>query len=68
MRYEDEIKGKGKQVKGAARAELGKLADDPNLEAKGRQERAEGKLQETIGKTRREVGDAVKEVGKEIAS
>ncbi len=68
MRYEDEIKGKGKQVKGAAEAKLGKLANDPNLEVKGRQERAEGTLQETVGKTRRKVGDAVKEVGKEIAS
>ncbi|PYS26704.1 MAG: CsbD family protein [Acidobacteria bacterium] len=32
MRYEDELKGKGKQVKGAAKEKLGKLAGDPNLQ------------------------------------
>lgn len=68
MRYEDEIRGKGKQVKGAAKAKLGKLAGDRDLEARGDQERSEGELQETIGQTRRKVGDAVKEAGKKIAS
>jgi len=68
MRYEDEIKGKGKQVKGAAEAKLGKLAGDRNLVTRGNQERSEGKLQETFGKTKRKVGDAIKDVGERIAS
>ncbi len=68
MRYEDEIKGKGKQVEGAAKAELGKSANDRELIDKGNQERSEGKLQETFGKTKRKVGDAIKDVGERIAS
>ncbi len=68
MRYEDEIKGKGKQVKGAAKAKLGKLAGDRDLVEKGNQEQSEGKLQETFGKTKRKVGDAIKDVGERIAS
>ena len=68
MRYEDEVKGKGKQVKGAAEAELGKLAGDRDLVERGNQERSEGKLQETVGKTKRKVGDAIKDVGERIAS
>ena len=68
MRYEDELEGKGRQLEGAAKSNLGKLAGDRDLEARGDRERSEGKLQETIGKTKRKVGDAVKNVGEGIAS
>jgi uncharacterized protein YjbJ (UPF0337 family) len=68
MRYEDEIKGKGKQIKGAAKAKLGKLAGDSDLQSRGELERSEGKLQETVGKVRRKVGEAVETTGRRIAS
>ena len=68
MRYEKELKGKGKQVKGAAKERLGKLAGDRDLQERGSQERSEGKVQEKIGKARRKVGEAVEDLGERIAS
>lgn len=68
MRYEDEIKGKGKQVSGAAKEKLGKLAGNRNLEEEGNQERFEGKVEEKVGKVRRKVGEAVEDLGERIAS
>jgi uncharacterized protein YjbJ (UPF0337 family) len=67
MKYEDEIKGKGKQVKGAAKEEIGKLAGNRELEDEGRGERFEGNVQEKFGKARRKVGDAVEDLGKKIS-
>ena len=60
MRYEDELKGKGKQVKGAAKEKLGKLTGDPNLRQRGTNERVEGKVQEKVGKARRKVARPLK--------
>ena len=68
MRYEDELKGKGKQAKGAAKEKLGKLTGDPNLQQRGTNERVEGKVQEKFGKARRKVGEAVEDLGGRIAS
>jgi uncharacterized protein YjbJ (UPF0337 family) len=68
MRYEDEIKGKGKQIKGATKEKLGKLTGDRDLEQSGAGDRFAGKAQEQFGKARRKVGDAVEELGKQIAN
>ena len=68
MRYEDEVKGKGKEVIGGAKEQLGKLVGDRELEKKGSQERFEGKVQEKVGKVRRKVGEAVEDLGDRIAS
>lgn len=68
MKYEDELKGKGKQVRGTAKETLGKLADDPELQERGSQERFEGKVQEKVGKARRKIGEAVEDLGDRIAS
>ena len=68
MRYEDELKGKGKQITGAAKEKLGKLAGNRDLEEKGSHERFEGKVEEKIGKTRRKVGEAVENFGEKIAN
>jgi uncharacterized protein YjbJ (UPF0337 family) len=46
MRYEGELKGKAKQVKGTAKQQLGKLVDDPALHDEGSADRVEGKVQE----------------------
>ena len=67
MRYEDEIKGKGKQVKGAVKEKLGKWTGDRNLEDSGTAERAEGDVQEGFGKAKRKVGEAVEDLGEKIA-
>ena len=68
MRYEDELKGKGREVKGAVKEKLGKTIGDRDMEARGNLERTEGKVQKTVGKTRRKVGEAVEDLGGEIAS
>jgi uncharacterized protein YjbJ (UPF0337 family) len=67
MKYEGEVKGKAKQVKGTAKEKLGKLTGSRDLQDEGAQDRAAGKIQEGIGKTRRRVGEAVEDLGEEIA-
>jgi len=68
MRYEDELKGKGKQVKGTAKEKLGKLAGNRDLQERGSNERFEGEVQEKVGKARRKVGEAIEDLGGKIAS
>ena len=68
MRYENEVKGKAKQVKGTAKAELGKLVDDRDLESSGHADRVEGRVQEKLGRAKRKIGEAVENLGDEIAS
>jgi uncharacterized protein YjbJ (UPF0337 family) len=68
MKYEDEIKGQGKQVKGAVKEELGKLTGDRKLEDSGTADRVEGDVQEGFGKTKRKIGEAVEDLGERIAS
>jgi uncharacterized protein YjbJ (UPF0337 family) len=68
MRYEDEIKGKGKQLKGATKEKIGKLTGDRHLERSGAGERLAGKMQQEFGKARRKVGEAVEDLGEKIAS
>lgn len=68
MRYEDEVKGKGKQIAGKAKEELGKLTGNRDLEETGNEERFEGKVQQGFGKARRKVGEAIEDLGDRIAS
>ena len=67
MRYENELKGKGKQVKGSAKEKLGELSGNRDLQERGNQERVEGRVQERLGRAKRKVGEAVEELGDEIA-
>jgi len=66
MRYEDELKGKGKQVSGTAKQKLGKLTNDPDLQHRGGNERVEGHVQEKFGRAKRKVGEAIEDLGDEI--
>ena len=67
MRYEGEIKGKAKQVKGTAKQTVGKLIDDPELHDEGSSDRVKGKVQEKAGKARRVIGETVEDIGDKIA-
>lgn len=67
MKYEDEMKGKGKQVKGAVKEELGRLTGNRELENSGTADRVEGDVQEGFGRTKRKIGEAVEDLGKGIA-
>lgn len=68
MRYEGELKGKAKQVKGRVKEGLGKATDDRAMQDEGQRDRVEGKLQEGVSHTRRVLGDAVEDIGERIAS
>ena len=62
----DEVKGKAKQIKGGIKAKVGKVTNNPNLEAEGESERMKGKIQEKVGRGRRKVGEAVEKVGRKL--
>ena len=66
MRNKDEVKGKDKQIKGAMKAKVGKVTNNPSLEVEGEDERREEKVQEKIGKVRRKVGKVVAKVSKAL--
>lgn len=68
MRYEGELKGKAKQVKGRVKQGLGKATGDRGVHDEGKRERLEGELQERVSHARRLFGDAVEDVGEKIAS
>ena len=68
MRYEGEVKGKAKQVKGTAKEKLGKFTGDRAMHDEGSRERREGRVQEKVSKARRIVGETVEDIGDEIAS
>lgn len=53
---ENEIKGKGKQIQGQVREQIGKLTDDKSEQVKGQVEQVEGKARENLGKAQREAG------------
>ena len=67
MWNKEEIKGKGKQIKGAVKDKVGEIINDPEMEAEGEAERVAGKVQENVGKVRRKTGEAVEKVGKAIS-
>lgn len=67
MLNKNEIKGKGKQIKGAVKDKLGELINDPEMEMEGETERMTGKAQEKLGKTQRKTGEAVEKVGRVIS-
>ncbi len=52
---EDEVKGRGKQLKGKTREAAGVFTDDKEMKAKGRMEKTEGKAKEELGKVKRKV-------------
>jgi uncharacterized protein YjbJ (UPF0337 family) len=45
----DELKGKGHEVKGAAKEKAGQVVNDPKLETEGHDEKFAGKVQKKIG-------------------
>jgi uncharacterized protein YjbJ (UPF0337 family) len=52
----DEVTGKIREVKGAAKKTLGKLTNNPDLEAEGAVEEVAGKVQKKIGQVRKVLG------------
>jgi uncharacterized protein YjbJ (UPF0337 family) len=52
----DQAEGKFHEVKGAARQVVGKLSDNPKLQAEGVVEKVAGKVQSKIGQLKRVIG------------
>ena len=52
----DEVAGKIHEVKGAVKEKVGKLTNDPDLEAEGTLEKVAGKVQHKIGQVKKVLG------------
>jgi len=62
----DEREGKIENLKGRAKEAAGVLADNPELEKEGAEERAVGEAREKLAEARRKAGEAIEELGKKI--
>ncbi len=62
MRNKDELKGKGKQIKGRIKNMVGEMTGNRSLEAEGEVELIEGLAQETVGRARRKADELLKSV------
>ena len=52
----DEVAGKIHEVKGAVKEKVGKLTNDPDLEAEGAVEKVAGKVQKKVGQVKKVFG------------
>jgi len=66
MWNKDEVKGKGKKIKGQVKDKVGEVIGNPDLEAEGEAERIEGEVQESFGRARRKIGDVMERVDDEV--
>lgn len=57
---EDQVKGRGEQVKGSVKDAAGKLVGNESLQAEGKMDKAGGKVQATYGDTKEDVKDVAK--------
>ena len=53
---ENQLEGKGDDLKGRAKDAAGGLLGDESLQAEGKMDRLKGKLQDTFGKVQEDVG------------
>jgi len=63
---QDEMKGKGEQVKGKAKKAWADLTDDERLHAEGEADETRGEARDTVGRARRKVGEAIEDIGEDI--
>ena len=62
----DELNGKGDQLKGRAKQAWGDVTNNDRLHDEGVADEASGDVQEGFGKARRKVGDALHDVAHKI--
>jgi uncharacterized protein YjbJ (UPF0337 family) len=63
---QDELEGKGEQVKGKIKQGVGDLTDNERLHDEGVADEAAGDVQEGYGKAKRKVGEAIEDLGDAI--
>jgi uncharacterized protein YjbJ (UPF0337 family) len=66
MWNKDELKGKGDQIKGRLKEEVGDMNDDDRMRDEGAADRASGNIQEGFGKGRRKIGEAIEDLGENL--
>ena len=66
MRNKDEIKGKGKRIKGRIKDKVGEMTGNRELEARGEAERIEGAAQESVGRARRKTHEIRKKIERKV--
>ena len=62
----DELNGKGDQLKGRAKQAWGDVTNNEKMHDEGVADEASGDVQEGFGKARRKVGDALHDVAHKI--
>lgn len=58
--HRDEMKGAGKDIKGAAKEAAGRATGDERLESEGTADRVEGKVQKGVGSLKEAARDVLK--------
>ena len=58
--HKDQMKGAMKDAGGSLKKNLGRAADDPDMEAEGMAEQAEGKVQRGVGDVKEGIRDVLK--------
>lgn len=58
--HKDEVKGVGKQAKGAVKDAVGGLTGNEKLQAEGKLDKAVGKVQQKVGEAKKRTRDALK--------
>lgn len=62
---EDQVKGRGDQVKGSVKDAAGKLVGNERLQAEGKLDKAGGKVKATYGDVKEDAKDVAKDVSKD---
>lgn len=63
---EDEIRGKGREIKGRVKDAMGGLTGDPKEQLEGKIDQAAGKMQQGLGKAERELDKKDEEEEREL--
>jgi len=58
--HKDEVKGAGKQAKGAVKDAVGGLTGNEKLQAEGKLDKVAGKVQQKVGEAKDAARDALK--------
>lgn len=59
--HKDEVKGVGKQIKGAIKDAAGGLTGNERLQAEGKLDKAAGKVQQKVGEAKDHARDKLKQ-------